>query len=198
MDELVRQAMAKWPNVPAVFGWLSLDLRGNWLLQGERIGNPLLNDFIGRNYAHDDSGRWFFQNGPQRVFVRLSYTPWVLRVGECGELVTHTGLTVTRVDGAWLDEAGILILATEHGGGILDDRYADAFSTRFVDDAGNALDEDTLLKMIESIATGTDEPLRLRYGASVIPVATISSGDVSTRLGFVRDPAADNNVVQAN
>ncbi len=198
MDELVRQAMAKWPNVPAVFGWLSLDLRGNWLLQGERIGNSLLNDFIGRNYAHDDSGRWFFQNGPQRVFVQLSYAPWVLRVREAGRLVTHTGLNVDRVDRAWLDESGVLILETEHGAGILDDRDAEAVANRLVDDAGNTPDEDTLLLMIESVAAGSDPSLRLPYGSDFTSVHAISSSEVPKYLGFVRAPHADDNADSAD
>ncbi len=193
MDELVRQAMAKWPNVPAVFDWLSLDLRGNWLLQGERISNPLLNDFISRNYTHDDSGRWFFQNGPQRVFVQLRYAPWVLRARDGGGLITHTGLNVERIDCVWLDESGILILETEHGAGILDDRDAELFSNRLVDNAGNTLDEDTLLHMIESIAAGSDASLRLPYGSNFTSVHAISSSEVPERLGFVRAPCPDDN-----
>mgnify|MGYP003344108236 FL=1 len=80
MDEIVRQAMAKWPNVPAVHGWLALDRRGNWLIKGETISNAQINEFIARNYTHDEAGRWFFQNGPQRVFVELAYTPMVYGV----------------------------------------------------------------------------------------------------------------------
>ena len=30
MDDIVKQAMAKWPNVPHCYGWLGLDARGNW------------------------------------------------------------------------------------------------------------------------------------------------------------------------
>jgi len=57
MDDIVVRGMAKWPNVPAVYGWLSLDRRGNWLLKDPasdsfgRIGNAALRAFIGRNYA---------------------------------------------------------------------------------------------------------------------------------------------------
>ena len=47
MDEMVVRSMAKWPDVPDVYGWLSLDRRGNWLIRStsatpsfERIGNP--------------------------------------------------------------------------------------------------------------------------------------------------------------
>ena len=69
MDDLVLRGMAKWPNVPAVYGWLSLDRRGQWLIKGERISNPIVTAFIGRNYERDERGCWFFQNGPQRVFV---------------------------------------------------------------------------------------------------------------------------------
>ena len=35
MDELVRQAMAKWPNVPHAYGWLGLGMRGDWYLRDE-------------------------------------------------------------------------------------------------------------------------------------------------------------------
>lgn len=197
MDELVRQAMMKWPNVPAVFGWLSLDLRGNWLLQGERIGNPLLNDFISRNYAHDEKGRWFFQNGPQRVFVQLSYAPWVLRAQESDRLVTHTGLNVRTITGVWLDESGVLVLQTEHGAGTLDDRDADSLSNRFVDNAGNTPDEDTLLAMIESIAAGSDAVLRFPYGSDFTRVRAISRIDAPRRLEYVREPRPDDPLIQA-
>jgi hypothetical protein len=38
-------------------------------------------DFIQRNYDHDADGCWYFQNGPQRVYVELEAAPWVLRIG---------------------------------------------------------------------------------------------------------------------
>src|SRR3989344_5797021 len=80
MDDIVLRGMAKWPNVPAVYGWLSLDRRGHWLLKGERVVKPGIAAFFGRNYSRDDQGRWFLQNGPQRVYVTLDYTPHVYRV----------------------------------------------------------------------------------------------------------------------
>ncbi|WP_158529685.1 DUF2946 family protein [Parvibium lacunae] len=33
MDDLVLQALQKWPQVPAVRGWLKLDPRGRWLIR---------------------------------------------------------------------------------------------------------------------------------------------------------------------
>lgn len=80
MDQVVLRSMAQWPQLPAVYGWLALDRRGNWLLKEPgserfgRIGNAAMRDFISRNYAADERGRWFFQNGPQRVYVQLAYT----------------------------------------------------------------------------------------------------------------------------
>ena len=36
MDDIVRQAMAKWPHVPHCYGWLGLDARGNWYMRDDR------------------------------------------------------------------------------------------------------------------------------------------------------------------
>lgn len=33
MDEAVRRAMQRWPNAPAMFGWLQLYRRGNRLVK---------------------------------------------------------------------------------------------------------------------------------------------------------------------
>ena len=35
MDDIVKQAMAKWPNVPHCYGWLALDARGAWRMRDE-------------------------------------------------------------------------------------------------------------------------------------------------------------------
>ncbi len=89
MDAIVEQAMRKWPNVPHCYGWLGLDQRGQWWLRdlaaqaagdfahskGSRLEHTQLIGFIERNYAADAQGCWFFQNGPQRVFVELENTP---------------------------------------------------------------------------------------------------------------------------
>jgi len=69
MDAVVAQQWPSGRTLPAVYGWLALDRRGNWLIKGERIANQALRDFISRNYEADDAGRWYFQNGPQRVYV---------------------------------------------------------------------------------------------------------------------------------
>lgn len=131
MDEIVRRSLAKWPNVPDVYGWLSLDRRGNWLIRGERIGNAALRDFIGRNYQSDARGCWYFQNGPQRVFVALAYTPLVLHLegGDAGDaLFDHCGRPF-HAEQAFVDEEGSVLIRGSAGAGLLDDRdlgrYAD-------------------------------------------------------------------------
>ena len=120
MDEIVARSLAKWPNVPAVYGWLALDRRGNWRIKGETIGNAALREFIGRNYQADEKGRWYFQNGPQRVYVSLAYTPLVVRYQGEG-LVDHCGRPFVPVE-ALEDEEGSVLFAGEGTVALLDDR----------------------------------------------------------------------------
>ncbi len=145
MDEQVLKAMARWPNVPAVHGWLRLDRRGGWYLidrnqprfneerdgAGSPITSPPIIEFIQRNYTHDDEGNWYWQNGPQRVFVDLDAGPLVLRVfgeGPAARLVAHTGQPVERVDGGWVGPQGEILLRTELGPGVVHDLDLGALS----------------------------------------------------------------------
>src|SRR5262249_34142058 len=127
MDEVVVRSLAKWPNVPAVYGWLELDRRGNWRIKGERIGNAALREFISRNYAADEKGRWYFQNGPQRLCVTLASTPLVLHY-EAERLFDHCGAAAEALE-TWLDDEGSVLIRARQGIGLLDDRdlarYAD-------------------------------------------------------------------------
>jgi len=125
MDEIVARALAKWPDVPDVYGWLSLDRRGNWRLKGERIGNPALRDFISRNYQPDARGCWYFQNGPQRVFVALAYAPLVVHL-EGEELVDHCGRSFSPEQG-FVDEEGSVLMQGNTGLALLDDRDLAAY-----------------------------------------------------------------------
>lgn len=138
MDDIVKQAIAKWPNVPDCYGWLGLDARGNWYMRddpaqaagpfagmgatppskGSRLLHEKLIDFIQRNYESDRQGRWFFQNGPQRVYVELEITPYVWRVQPDFSVLAHTGQTA-RVQRCVLDESGRLYLDTDLGFGLV-------------------------------------------------------------------------------
>ena len=132
MDDIVKQALAKWPNVPDCYGWLGLDARGRWYMRDDRtqaagpfpqakgslLQHEKLIDFIHRNYEADEAGQWFFQNGPQRVYVELEATPWVWRIGPDFSALTHTGAT-GRIQRCVMDEHGRLYLETELGFGLI-------------------------------------------------------------------------------
>jgi len=188
MDDIVIRAMAKWPNVPAVCGWLSLDRRGAWKLRGETIPNRAAVEFIARNYTSDDRGRWFFQNGPQRVFVDLAYTPWVYSLDGRGVLVTHTGRECGAIESAWLDEAGTLILLGEPGPGIVDDRDLMALSDRLADGRGRPVVDEFVAAFIEK-SPGSEPELRLEHAGARVRVGRIHSGEVAEHLGFDPHPS---------
>jgi hypothetical protein len=187
MDEIVIRGMLKWPDVPAVYGWLSLDRRGAWRIKNvtgrfERIANPAVNEFIGRNYAADGEGRWYFQNGPQRVFVALDYTPWVYRLDDAGEgLLAHTGAAPRSLEALFVDDAGALVLETELGIGVLLDRDLPAFVERLADPRGRTPEH-----LLEDVARG-EETRALLNGAS-IRVAPIRGAEVPRLFGFVQRP----------
>jgi len=141
MDDIVKAAMAKWPNVPHCYGWLGLDARGQWFMRddptqaagpfacepgeactaakGSRLLHDKLIEFIHRNYACDASGCWFFQNGPQRVYVELEIAPYIWRLQPDGRVLAHTGQPAGEVQSCWLDEMGRLYLRTELGLGLV-------------------------------------------------------------------------------
>ena len=136
MDDIVRQAMAKWPNVPDCYGWLGLDTRGHWYLRddaaqaqgsfssglsgakGSLLQHEKLIGFIHRNYAADAQGRWYFQNGPQRVYVELELTPWVWRISSDFSVQAQTG-AATQCVRCLNDESGRVYLLTPLGFGLV-------------------------------------------------------------------------------
>ena len=144
MDDLVKAALKKWPNVPDCRGWLALDARGDWYMRDDRtqaagpfpqakgsvIRHDKLREFIGRNYEAGADGAWFFQNGPQKVFVELEAAPWVLGVQRLGDgrfqVETHTGRAVEAVTNVLLDEHGRLFLGTPIGLGLVRSADMDA------------------------------------------------------------------------
>ena len=171
MDELVQQAMAKWPNVPHCHGWLGLDARGRWYLRdaqvqasgafplgkGSLLEHEKLLAFIGRNYESDAQGQWFFQNGPQRVYVELESAPFIWRLQADGSLQSHTGRDAIAT-ACLVDEEGHVYLQSELGLGLV-----------------HTLDVPLVADAIER---GTWE------------VETVQSADLPQRYGFVRSPEA--------
>lgn len=185
MEDWVLKAMQRWPNVPALFGWLGLDRRGRWLIQGQTISHPRIVETMNRNYGVDEHGRWYFQNGPQRGYIELEYAPFVLWRERDG-FRTHNGLSVLRPSRVVLDEAGTLCLATEHGlgevyGGDLD-WVLERLSIRDAE-----LDEEGIAALLELPSNSTTKAV-LALGAERLPVERIDSAEIPEAFGFVRKP----------
>jgi hypothetical protein len=180
MDDIVKAALKKWPNVPACYDWLALDARGQWWMRdertqaagpfpqakGSRIEHEKLLNFIHRNYECDEAGAWFFQNGPQRVYVTLEVTPWVWRVMDSAEhaVVSHTG-RAAQVQGVWLDEVGRLYLTTDIGPGLV-----------------HSLDVGTAARALEAGAW------RGAAGQRLAEPQTVQAGELPQLWGFVPHP----------
>ena len=175
-------AIAKWPNVPACYDWLSLDRRGNWRLQGERVTHGGLIAFINRQYGGDESGRWFLQNGPQRVFVSLAYTPWVFR-REGDRFVSHTGQPAGPLKALYLDREGNILLDTELGIGLLDDRDLAGFLAECHDAKSRPAVEAVLLALMHG------ELQAVHWQG--LPVKPIIAVDVPKHFNFQQHPKAD-------
>lgn len=189
MDEAVVRSMAKWPNVPNVYGWLQLDRRGAWLIKGERITNRGVTEFIGRNYEADERGRWFFQNGPQRVFVTLEYTPFVIQTrDETAALATHSDVAIERISGAWMDESGFLLLRWGVQIGVVNDRDLTTVMRHFTDVHGKAIDDTTLARAFDPNARRHATGVFFEHGENRVPVGRIQAGEVAQKFGFDPDP----------
>jgi hypothetical protein len=197
LDEQVRKAMQKWPQVPAVYGWLRLSRRGQWYLidrsqpgfdearhgGGSLISSPPIIDFIGRNYEHDARGAWYWQNGPQRAFVRLELAPLILRVlnePPRQRLVTHTGYIVERIERVVGDAQGNLLMQTDLGPAALDDRDMGQLQlTAAGDTTGTAG-----MRLCLELYPAPDA------AGWTIETLTIAGGEALGReLGFLADPA---------
>jgi hypothetical protein len=191
MDDIVKTALAKWPNVPHCTGWLLLDRRGQWRMRDERaqargelgaaVRHVALIGFINRNYECDEHGQWFFQNGPQRVYVELAYTPWVVRLTFSGADGERAPILADQADGAF-----------EPASALIDDEG----SVLFVDTATPAriaLLHDHDLDLFSELATLTGDGaagwFHWRAGCD-LPIATIARAEVPACFGFVPSPAA--------
>jgi hypothetical protein len=143
---------------------------------GTPIRHEALLGFINRNYESDADGQWFFQNGPQRVYVELAYTPWIVRL--------HAADGVLRLT----DQAGA---AFEPAQAYIDDEGGILFS----DDASPArvaAMHDHDLELFANHASlddaGKGGIFHWRDGVD-LPVQPIARADVATRFGFVASPA---------
>ncbi|NLC36883.1 MAG: DUF2946 family protein [Alcaligenaceae bacterium] len=214
MDEQVIAAMARWPDVPAVYGWLSLSESGLWRLHpkgdalqrpessGEEIASPQILAFMNRNYAADALGQWYFQNGPQRVYVRLDAAPFIAHTttdAHSGRLKlrTHTGQDIREVQALHLDENGRLFAATDRGAALIAGRDLPALLDSLQPAAGGATaplpaDADIHDALARCLETGT--PLLLQsssvqgFPAQAIPLLSGTQNALEDTLHFRRHP----------
>lgn len=187
MEDWVARALARWPNVPHLYGWLSLDRHGRWHIKDEPISRPQIIDTIARNYAADEQGCWYFQNGPQRGYVSLEYTPLILSLDADGSLRDHCGRTISAPTAGWLDADGGLVLQTEHGPAGLDDRDLLRLPER-LSAGGKVVDEQLLIAALEQ-PSGADTGLQLQLPRITgIALGRLNRDELPAQLGFVRDP----------
>jgi hypothetical protein len=193
MDDIVKQAMAKWPNVPHCYGWLALDARGSWRMRdeaaqradapGDKLTNAALVGFINRNYLRDERGCWYFQNGPQRVYVNLEATPFIARTDPAQGFVLHTGQPMAAPEQAFMLDSGGIVLRAGEQLAQLDDRDVAQLLTAMELD-GNPVADDALMAWL---GDGSGR-LTLRWQGREIPLERLEADDAPHRFGFVQRP----------
>jgi hypothetical protein len=194
----------KWPNVPDCYGWLALDRRGQWRMRdeftqknnlpGQVIQHAALNDFIVRNYACDEVGRYFFQNGPQRVFITLDATPWIARIipSDTGTHLTNQCHQTMEPTAALSDEKGNIYIVgtvnqTIYGGNKND-------SNQFVKRDGQivALLHDHDLDYFSGLAKLREEACSFggswTWQGEQLPLDPIHSEELASRFNFKAKP----------
>jgi hypothetical protein len=196
MDDIVKAAMAKWPNVPHCYGWLALDARGVWRMRdeaaqqaeapGDKLNNEALIGFINRNYLADERGCWYFQNGPQRVYVNLEATPFIARTDPAQGLVLHTGAPLGAPEQAWLLDSGALLVRAGTRVAQLDDRDV-AQMLQAIELDGLPVKDEALMAWLGGGA-GQLGRLVLRWQNSAIEIERLTADAAPQRFGFVRWP----------
>ena len=204
MDEQVLRSLAKWPNVPACYGWLALDRRGQWRmrdefaqqnnLSGSVITHPALIEFISRNYACDREGQYFFQNGPQRVFITLDATPWIARI-----IPNHQDIKLStqcqspiEASAALSDENGNIYIVGKVSQIIYENSNQTLFHTQERESVALLHDHD--LDLFSELATLQEEACSFggswRWHGKQLPLDPIHSSELSQRFGFIPKPSA--------
>jgi hypothetical protein len=196
MDDIVKQAMAKWPNVPHCYGWLALDARGTWRMRdetaqraeapGDKLSNATLVGFINRNYQHDERGCWYFQNGPQRVYVNLEAAPFIARTDPAQGFMLHTGQPLAAPEQVFMTDLGGILMRAGGQLAQLDDRDV-AQLLQAIELDGRPVADEGLMAWLEG---DPDQPghLALRWQGREIAVERLAADEAPQRFGFVQRP----------
>ncbi|MFM7482753.1 MAG: DUF2946 family protein [Burkholderiaceae bacterium] len=193
MDEIVRHALAKWPNVPDCYGWLALDARGMFRMRdaaaqaagarGDVIRHPALLSFIHRNYQKNTDGAWYFQNGPQRVYVQLEQTPFVARSDPAHGFVAHDGNPLSSLESIWITQEGSLILGAGERIAMIDDRDLAECLPKLSLGHKPMADADLLAWLTEDHGE-----LQFTHAGRTLMVHRLLQQDLGDALGFQQSP----------
>ncbi|MBV8123342.1 MAG: DUF2946 family protein, partial [Paucibacter sp.] len=139
--------------------------RGNWRMRDERaqhfglpsdkLTHPALVGFINRNYGCDERGCWYFQNGPQRVYLELDAAPFIVRTDPAQGWLLQTGEALGEIEEAVMTEAGELVLRSGGRVAQLDDRDA-AQALTLLEMNGRPVADEELLAWLEATPDSAD------------------------------------------
>jgi hypothetical protein len=162
-------------------------------LPGKVIEHVLLKDYISRNYACDSSGRYFFQNGPQRVFITLDATPWIVHISPSNtsmQLLTQCD-TAIEPYGALSDERGNIYIHGLIKQTINENTDNDRFIQKESLSIALLLDHD--LGLFTDLAKLHEEACSFRgswnWNGQELAIEPIHSKDLSTRFRFIKNPS---------
>ena len=195
MDPQVQQALIKWPNVPHCFGWLALDARGNWRMRdnqaqtlnllGDKIHNPTLRAFINRNYLADEIGRYYFQNGPQRVYVNFQATPYIAQFFPDLGWMLHTGQKMPLCNQVWMTEDGAIILKSGNYVAQIDDRdMTQALAQIKIN--GRVATTEELMDFLEN--KKPSELYQMAFENVILPLKKATLQQLAAQIPFVVEP----------
>ena len=156
-------------------------------LPGDVIRHPALLAFICRNYGQDAQTCWYFQNGPQKVYVTLEATPFIARTDPLCGFVLHTGEPMSRPERAWITDEGIFILKENDRIAQIDDRDIAECLTNLRLDGAKLADERLLAWLADPLAAGH---LSLMLGEQTIAVEKLVNPDLPAFFGYQPNPTA--------
>jgi hypothetical protein len=162
-------------------------------LAGSVIQHLALNEFISRNYACDSLGRYFFQNGPQRVFITLDATPWIARITptESGlQLITQCAIEI-KPHGALSDEKGNIYIT-----GLIPQSSSDQINTTAftkIESLSVALLHDHDLELFSEQSQVQEDACSFRgswqWNGRSLPIEPIHSAELGERFHFIKAPS---------
>jgi hypothetical protein len=151
---------------------------------GDIIRHESLLNFIYRNYDCDTRGAWYFQNGPQRVYVELEATPFIARTDPELGFVLHDRTPMHDIDQLFMTNSGQLIIQSHQKIAMLDPNdLAHCLAMLYVEN--HAIADEDLLKWL----IAPNQSLQMKLGKQFINVEWVDSNQLQKRFGFIAHPS---------